>query len=247
MTPLLQAIFSALAISLISFVGIVTLAIKEKTLNKILYLFVGFSTGALLGSAFFHLLPEALKHFANPLQVFQYALISLSLFFVMERILRWHHCHEPGCEIHKRHLGYLNLIGDGIHNLLDGLIIFSAFYTSPALGLPVLISLALHEIPQEIGDYGVLLYAGFKKSQALFYNFISALSAVAGVILGYLLINQMSNLNNFILPFAAGGFIYIAASDLIPELHKETNLKKSLISFIFFISALVLMLLIVHD
>ena len=165
----------------------------------------------------------------------------------MERILRWHHCHEPGCEIHKRHLGYLNLIGDGIHNLLDGLIIFSAFYTSPALGLPVLISLALHEIPQEIGDYGVLLYAGFKKSQALFYNFISALSAVVGVIIGYLLINQMSNLNNFILPFAAGGFIYIAASDLIPELHKETNLKKSLIFFIFFIIALVLMLLIVHD
>ena len=247
MTPLLQAIFSALAISLISFVGIVTLAIKEKTLNKILYLFVSFSTGALLGSAFFHLLPEALKHFADPLLVFQCTLISLSLFFIMERILRWHHCHEPGCEIHKRHLGYLNLIGDGIHNLLDGLIIFSAFYTSPALGLPVLISLALHEIPQEIGDYGVLLYAGFKKSQALFYNFISALSAVVGVIIGYLLINQMSNLNNFILPFAAGGFIYIAASDLIPELHKETNLKKSLISFIFFIIALVLMLLIVHD
>ena len=245
MTPFASAILGALAISLISIIGILVLTFKEKVLNKALFWIISFSTGALLGGAFFHLLPEAIEEFGNPLQLFQFTLIGLALFFIIERILRWHHCHEIDCDIHPRHLGYLNLIGDGIHNLLDGLIIFSAFSVSPALGIPVLFSIALHEIPQEIGDYGILLYAGFSKIKALIYNFISALAAILGVILGYFLINQIDNLNNFLLPLAAGGFIYIAASDLIPELHKQTNLKKSLISFFIFVLALIFMLLIV--
>ena len=244
MSPFLLSLLGALAISLISIIGIIALILKEKVLNKIVYLLISLSTGALLGGAFFHLLPEAIQEFGQPMRIFEYTLIGLVAFFIVERILRWHHCHDVDCEVHPRHLGYLNLVGDGVHNLLDGLIIISAFSVSPALGVPVLISIALHEIPQEIGDFGVLIYAGFSKTRALVYNFISALAAILGVIVGYSLINQMSNLNNFILPFAAGGFIYIAASDLIPELHKETNLRKSLLSFIVFVLALLLMLVI---
>lgn len=244
MSPLFAALLGALVISLISLIGILTLGFKDKVLKHTLLSLVSFSAGALLGGAFFHLLPEALQDFGEPMRIFQYTLIGFAAFFVIERILRWHHCHEVDCEIHPRHLGHLNLIGDSIHNLLDGIIIISAFTASPALGFPVLVSLALHEIPQEIGDYGVLIYAGFTKAKALLYNFISALAAIVGVVLGYFLINQISGLNSFLLPFAAGGFIYIASSDLIPELHKETNLKKSLFSFIVFILALVFMLLV---
>lgn len=244
MSPLVLSLIGALIISLISIIGILTLSAKEKMLNKLLFGLVSFSAGALLGSAFFHLLPEAIQEFGQPIRIFQFTLIGLTIFFIVEKILRWHHCHDIDCQVHPRHLGYLNLIGDGVHNLLDGIIIISAFSVSPALGIAVLFSIALHEIPQEIGDFGVLLYAGFSKAKALMYNFISALAAIIGVIIGYLLINQTSDLNNFLLPFAAGGFIYIAASDLIPELHKETNLKRSLISFTIFILAVVFMLLI---
>jgi zinc and cadmium transporter len=244
MNTLLSSLLGALAISLISFVGIFILPLKQKVIQRIIFLLLSLSTGALLGGAFFHLLPESLDNFNQPLRVFEYTLAGLAIFFVVERILRWHHCHDVDCKIHPRHLGYLNLVGDGVHNLLDGIIIISAFSTGPVLGLPVLISIALHEIPQEIGDYGVLLYAGFTRKRALFYNFLSALTAILGVMLGYFLLSYVAHVNNFLLPFAAGGFIYIAASDLIPELHKETKISKSIISFVVFLLALIMMLLI---
>ena len=200
----------------------------------------------MLGGALLHLLPEAIHEFGNSIRIFEYTLLGICFFFIIERVLRWHHCHQIGCETH-RHLGSLNLIGDGVHNLIDGIIIASAFTVSPTLGIPVVLSIALHEIPQEIGDFGVLLYSGFKKGKALIYNFISASTVIIGVLLGHLLIGKVDNINMFLLPFAAGGFIYIATSDLIPELHKEKSLKKSLISFAVFAIALLFMLLIRHE
>ncbi|MFC1622584.1 ZIP family metal transporter, partial [Patescibacteria group bacterium] len=147
---------------------------------------------------------------------------------------------DEHCDKNK-HLGKLNLIGDGFHNIIDGLILISAFSVDIKFGWSILLAIALHEIVQEIGDFGILLYAGYTKSKALIYNFISASTILIGVILGYFLINNINNINIFLLPFAAGGFIYIATSDIIPELHKEINFKKSFLSFVFFVLGLVIM------
>ena len=241
MNPILPALISAAIVSLLSFTGVFALAFSEKQIQKFLIIFVSFAAGALIGGAFFHLIPEVLT--ADPDFFFPsiYILVGFSLFFVLEKVLRWHHCHNFDCDSNQ-HLGHLNLVGDGIHNFIDGLVIISAFAAGPQLGIPVVISISLHEIPQEISDFGVLLHSGWKRGRALFFNFLSALVAIFGVVIGYLLLNQIEGINQFLLPFAAGGFIYIAASDLIPELHKEVELRKSIISFLVFLSGLVFML-----
>ncbi|MFA6215422.1 MAG: ZIP family metal transporter [Patescibacteria group bacterium] len=243
MSALIYSLISALVISAISLVGVFSLTFSEKLLNKVLIWLVSFSAGTLMGGAFFHLLPETLAGQDYYLLSSVYLLVGFCLFFILERILRWHHCHELGCGTHK-FIGQMNLIGDGFHNIIDGLVIVSAFSVSPALGVPVTISLAFHEIPQEIGDFGVLLYSGFSKTRALLYNFFTALTALAGVLIGYFLLDQIDGVNQFLLAFAAGGFIYIAASDLIPELHKEENLLKSFFSFLVFLFGLIFMYLI---
>ncbi|OGY56669.1 MAG: hypothetical protein A3H67_00525 [Candidatus Buchananbacteria bacterium RIFCSPLOWO2_02_FULL_46_11b] len=222
--------------------GVFSLGLSDKILKKALLLLVSFSAGSLMGGAFFHLLPETLLLEESSIKIFVYLLSGFCLFFVLERVLRWRHCHEDGCETHG-HLGWLNLFGDGLHNMIDGLVLISAFSISPALGWPVALSIVFHEIPQELGDFGVLLYSGFKKNTALVYNFLTALLAVAGVVAGYFLIDRVAGLNLFLLPFAAGGFIYIAASDLIPEIHQEKNKAQAFISFGVFLAALGIMLL----
>lgn len=234
------SILSVLIISLISFIGVLLLILKDKVLAKILILMVSFSAGSLMGGAFFHILPESIESNSSALNVFLFTIIGFCFFFVLERIFRWRHCHKNDCHTH-RHLGWMNLIGDGIHNLIDGMVIFSSFSVSPAIGLAVSVAIFFHEAPQEIGDFGVLIYSGFKKSRAVFYNFASALIAFFGVFLGYLVFYSNIMIEGFILPFAAGGFVYIAASDLIPELHREEKISKSIASFAFFIFALVFM------
>ncbi len=236
------SIISVVVVSLISLIGVFTIGIKEKKFKEILIMFVAFSAGGLIGGAFFHLMPEAIgRRGPDFLKPFIYIIVGFCLFFILERVLRWHHCHDAECETHK-HIGNLNLIGDFFHNIIDGIIIFSAFAVSPALGIPVTLSIIFHEIPQELGDFGVLLFTGYTKTQALFYNFLTALSALVGVVVSYFLFEKVENVNSFLLPFAAGGFIYIAASDLIPELHKEEKLGKAIVSFIVFFSAILLML-----
>lgn len=237
---LTASIITAIIIAIISLIGVMVLAIKDRFLKKILMLLVSFSAGSLMGGAFFHLLPESLEvQGYDALRIFVYLLIGFCLFFIFERILHWHHCHDGECPVHM--FGYMNLLGDVVHNTIDGIIIVSTFMVSPALGVPVAISIILHELPQEIGDLGVLLKAGFSKAKALMYNFFIALMVIVGVFLGYLLINYVDNITNFLLPFAAGGFIYVAASDLVPELHKEKRLSRSLLSFVVFLIALTFM------
>lgn len=243
MQALIYSIIAAVIVSLLSLVGVVVLVLKEKILNKIILALVSFSTGALLGGAFFHLLPEVFNEFGEPLKIFGFTLVGFCVFFIMERILRWHHCHETDCDTHQ-HLGFMNLFGDSFHNFIDGIVIVSTFMISPALGIPVTLSIIFHEVPQEIGDFGVLLYSGFSKGKALIYNLLVALTSVLGVLAGYFLVHQVENINHFLLPFAAGGFIYIASSDLIPELHKEKSLSKSLVSFLVFLVAIVFMLIV---
>ncbi|MDD2689565.1 MAG: ZIP family metal transporter [Candidatus Omnitrophica bacterium] len=231
---------STLLVSLISLVGIFTLLIKDKLLGKILFILIGFSAGALIGSAFLHILPEAIKK-SNSIAVFYYLILGLVLFFLLERYFYWRHCHEGVCDIHA--FSYLNLIGDGFHNFIDGMVIAASFTLSIKLGLVTTLAIILHEIPQEIGDFGVLIYGGFSKQKALFYNFISALMAMIGAIAGFFLSDFALGFSNFILPLTAGGFVYIAASDLIPEIHREKNLRRSTAAFIAFLFGIILMAL----
>jgi zinc and cadmium transporter len=198
---------------------------------------IGLAAGTLIGGALLHLLPEALEN-STADDVFLIAIVGFVTFFILEKIL-WRHCHERTCEIHT--FAYLNLVGDGIHNFLDGLIIAGSFLFSVELGLITTLAVAVHEIPQEIGDFGVLVYGGIKRKKALFYNFITALAAVIGGIIGYFVLPYMGDMMNYILPFAAGGFLYIAASDLVPELHKQSDERKSISAFFFFIIGIALM------
>nr|MCK4930304.1 ZIP family metal transporter [Nanoarchaeota archaeon] len=161
--------------------------------------------------------------------------------FVLEKFLFWRHCHKEHCEVHT--FTYLNLIGDGLHNFIDGAIIAASFLVDFSLGISTTLAVIFHEIPQEIGDFCILIYGGWERKKALIFNFISALMAVIGALAVYFFSNQISDLIPILLSFAAGGFIYIAASDLIPELHKEPNLKKSLVSFSFFLLGIVFMFL----
>jgi len=239
MNTLFQIILATFIISLISFIGVLTLTLNKKSLNKFLITIVAFAAGALIGSAFLHLIPEASEKLSYASVSF-FVLLGFILFFLIEKILHWRHCHEKECKIHP--FSYLILIGDGVHNFLDGLIIAASFIISPAIGITSTIAIALHEIPQEIGDFGILVYGGMKKKKALFLNFLVALTAIIGGIIGFLL-KSVNSISIFILPVAAGGFIYIASSDLLPELKKETKLKKSLLDFVIFLIGIALMLI----
>jgi len=233
-------LISTFAVSLISLIGVVTLAIKDKLLGKILFCLIGFSAGALLGSAFLHILPEALEK-STSTTVFSFLILGIILFFLLERYFHWRHCHEEHCDIHA--FTYLNLVGDGLHNFIDGMMIAASFLGSVKLGLVTTFAIILHEIPQELGDFGVLIYGGFGKKKALLFNFISALTAVVGAVVGYYVAGVVQGFSNFILPLTAGGFIYIATSDLIPELHKESNLKRATAAFFAFLMGIAFMFL----
>jgi zinc and cadmium transporter len=234
---LFLVIISTIIVSLISFVGILALIIKNSLLDKFLVAIVALSAGALLGAAFFHLIPESeeLEFHSTLLSV----VIGFSLFLLGEKLLHWQHCHKGKCSIHS--FAYMNLVGDGIHNFIDGLTIGASFTINPHTGFATTIAVALHEIPQEIGDFGVLIYGGFEKIKAILLNFACALTAIIGGISGYLFLQQLEFGKAFLLSFAAGGFIYIAASDLIPEIRKEVKLSKALINFGIFSTGLLLM------
>lgn len=238
----IYAILSSVFISLLSFAGAVSLLLKEDLLKKILLLLVAFSAGSLIGNAFLHLLPEGLEKLGNYNMTFLIAISGITVFFIMEKFLFWRHCHKGGkCDFHS--FTYMNLIGDGIHNFIDGLIIGAAFYVDMKLGIATVIAIVFHEIPQEMGDFGVLIYGGMKKAKALFLNFISATAAILGTILGFFFSSNAVGFADFLMPFAAGGFIYIASSDLIPELHRQIDTKKSLFSILLFIVGICFMYL----
>lgn len=231
MANFVWAVGASIAVSLISLIGIFSLLFREGWFNKILILLIGFSAGGLIGGAFLHLLPEALEQ-GEAQAIFLYLIFGFISFFILEKYLHWRHCHEGICRVHA--FTYLNLIGDGIHNFTDGLVIGASFLVSTNFGTITTLMIIMHEIPQEIGDFGVLVYGGFSKFKALYCNFVIALTCVLGTILGYFISAYIKNFSSFLLPFTAGGFIYIAACDLIPELHKESSLKRSTFSLLAF-------------
>ena len=221
-------ILSAIIISLLSFVGVLALSINKEKLKKITVFLVSLSAGALLGESFLHLMPEAIENNGANTFIWLWLLGGIIIFFILEKIILWHHCHTPDCEAHKHPLGKMNLFGDGLHNFIDGLIIAGAFLVSVPLGIATTIAIIAHEIPQEMSDFGILIYSGYSRAKALLLNFLSAAVSIIGAVVGLLLGAQMESFITYIIPFTAGGFIYIATADIIPELHKETNISKSL-------------------
>jgi zinc and cadmium transporter len=206
---------------LLSLVGILFIFLKKNTLDKFLMFFVSLSVGSLLGGAFLHLIPEAFGEGGFSLNISFLILLGIVIFFVIENFIHWRHCHIPTSKDHPHHLGTMNLIGDGLHNIIDGLVIAAAYFVNIPLGIATTLAVVIHEIPQEIGDFGVLLYAGFSKKKALFFNFLSALMAMVGAIMGIIFSQHSAVFAYIIVPIAAGGFLYIAGSDLIPEIHKD--------------------------
>ncbi len=213
-------LLSVLLTSLVSLVGIFSLMLNEEVLRRLLKTFVAFASGTLLAAAFLDLLPEAIAYGGFTLT---YALTGIVLFFVVEGVIRWHHCHEGRCEVHS--FTYLNLIGDGVHNFIDGAIIAAAYLTSFDLGVVTTIAIIFHEVPQEIGDFGILVYGGFSRTKALLFNFLSALASFAGAATALMSSALVTGLVPALLGLAAGGFIYIATTDLMPELQKSEDIR----------------------
>jgi zinc and cadmium transporter len=234
MLPVILA--SVALVSLIAFTGLLFISLKEAFLKRVLMSLVGFASGSLIGGAFIHLLPEALEQ-SGP-SVFYYVIAGILLFFIMEKFLYWRHCHNGTCSVHS--FAFLNLIGDGIHNFIDGMIIASSYLHSHDLGVATTLAVIFHEIPQEIGDFGVLVYGGLSKRKALLYNFLSALTAIAGALVTYHL-SFIQSIEQYLIPFAAGGFIYIATTDLMPELHKQFQIKDSITQMVTILTGIALM------
>ncbi|MCX8190119.1 MAG: ZIP family metal transporter [Candidatus Diapherotrites archaeon] len=218
--------------SFLALIGGISLLIKKAHFEKLIFVMISFSAGALLSGAFLHLIPEALESIEKDL-LFIIVFVGFCSFFLIERFLHWHHCHEGHCKVHP--ISWLITIGDTIHNFVDGTIITASFLVSIPFGFLTTALIIAHELPQELGDFAILVHSGVKKRRALLMNFISQTACIFGALLSYFLLIS-NDLTVFLLPFAAGGFIYISASDLIPELHREASLKKSLASFIIFIA-----------
>lgn len=239
MTLYIYALVSTVMVSLVSLVGVFTLSLNEAFIRKYVFFFVSLAVGALLGDAFIHLIPEAIAQstYAGILVIF-----GIFIFFILEKFLHWHHHEDDTDEFHIHPVGKLVLFSDAIHNFIDGIVIGVSFLISIPVGIATTIAVILHEIPQEMGDFAVLLHAGYSRKQALWLNFLSALTAVFGTLLAFIVGHQGEKFVAWILPIAAGGFIYIAVADLIPELHKRTtSITHSILQFLILTLGVVLM------
>ncbi|OGL99161.1 hypothetical protein A2501_03105 [Candidatus Uhrbacteria bacterium RIFOXYC12_FULL_57_11] len=247
---------STFCVSCLSLVGIFVLYLKGKKPGRALMSLVALSTGAMLGNSIFHLLPEAIETGETVgLSLFQTFLIVTGAFvlsFIFEQAFSIHHCHSTShhgsakpshhCHTDIKPFAHLVLWGDLIHNFIDGLIVAAAFIVSPALGLTTVLAVALHEIPQELGDFAVLVYGGYSKRRALLLNYLSATSIIFGGIVGYMLSSSFTTFAPFLLPFAAGSFLYIATSDLLPELKHEENIFEAILHVAVFLLGLGMMI-----
>ncbi len=222
---------SVAVVSLVSLVGIVTLAVNKRRLQGALLFLVSFAVGGLFGDAFIHILPEAFEHAPSRLAPSLLVLLGLFIFFILEKFIYWRHCHAGVCDFHQKPVVWVNLIGDGIHNFIDGVLIAASYGVSFPIGFATTLAVVFHEIPQEIGDFGILIHGGLSRRQALGYNFLCSLTAFAGALAVLLIGPSVQGLSRLVIPVAAGGFIYIAGSDLIPELHRETSVGRSFLQF----------------
>lgn len=238
MSIFVSILISTGIISLFSMSGALLLFFQKRLTEKLSIFLMAFAAGALMGTAFLHLLPEAVEGIDSR-NAYLFILVGFGLFFVIENILHWHHSHR-GESVHKS-LGTLTLLGDGFHNFLDGMIIAAVFFIDIRLGFATTLAVALHEIPQEAAEFGVLTHAGFSRGKALLWNFLSASTVVLGGIVSFLLVGIIGQWIAFFLLFAVGIFLYIAASDFVPEIRKEQSLPKSLGLLVTFAAGIALM------
>jgi zinc and cadmium transporter len=236
--PFWWILLGGLLMSAIALVGSVTLLLGAATLDRIIMPLVAFAAGSLLGGAFFHMLPAALEGAPDEPSVFLWVLLGFALFFALEQFLHWHHCHRATSDC-KKPLTYLILLGDGLHNFLGGLGVAGVFLIDVRLGLAAWLAAAAHEVPQELGDFGVLIHGGWKKATALLLNLVSGLAFLVGGLVAYAASARVEI--GFLVPFAAGNFIYIGASDLVPEVNKHRDLRANVLHFGSFVAGIALL------
>ncbi|WGI17328.1 ZIP family metal transporter [Methanonatronarchaeum sp. AMET-Sl] len=243
MQELIWILTATTIIALLAWIGILTLALSNKTFKKLIKLLVAFAAGTLIAAAFIHLIPEAFYELGVGHGELTAPLLIIGgfvFFFILEQYLNWHHCHKAPEEHVKTPFSYMILIANGIHNFVDGILIGAAFLVDYSLGIVTAIGVAAHEIPQELGNFGILVYGGWEKLKALFVNFLAALLIIPGGIVAYIGAEIIDPV--FIIPFAAGAFIYIGAADLIPEIHNGENIKTSIIILTMFLLGIAIIL-----
>ena len=232
---------SVLIVSSLSLLGLIAFPFGEKKIQKFLIWAVAFAAGTLLGDAFLHLIPES---YENGGLVVSFSLMAgILAFFILEKFIHWHHCHEIDCEEHNRTFSYVIMIGDAMHNFIDGMIIAASFLVSIPIGIATTMAVIFHEIPHEIGDFAAMLYGGFSKQKALLYNFLAGIVAVFGAVAVLLINADITDTTKYLIPFAAGGFIYVASADIIPELHKSTKISHSILQLLCIICGIGIMYL----
>ena len=223
----LLAILSVVLVSLVSLAGIAAVAVGERKLQQTIFLLVSLAVGGLFGDVFIHLLPDTYERTSSPLASSLYVIGGILIFFVLEKFLRWRHEHAPEASVRVLPLGYMSLFADGVHNFMDGLLIGASYLVGLQVGLATTLAVILHEIPQEIGDFAVLVHSGLSKKRAIALNFLSATLAIVGTVIAILVASRSESFLTVMVPLTAGGFIYIAGTDLVPELHKELKPSKS--------------------
>jgi zinc and cadmium transporter len=231
-------LLSGLLMSAIALVGSATLLLQPATLDRIVMPLVAFAAGSLLGGAFFHMIPAAAAATPDLARVFAWVMLGFALFFALEQFLHWHHCHRANADC-KKPLGYLILLGDGLHNFLGGLGVAGVFLIDVRLGITAWLAAAAHEVPQELGDFGVLIHGGWKRGSALLFNFLSGSTFLLGALVAYAASQAIDV--GFLVPFAAGNFLYIGASDLVPEVNKHRSVPTSVVHFVAFASGLAIL------
>lgn len=251
--PWMYALAAVALVSLVSFVGLFTLSLREGVLRRTVFVLVGLAVGTLLGDAFIHLIPEALASGLSETAVGTALMGGVIVFFILEKLLSWHHSHGAHEETHQtiaahdhgpKTLGPLVLIADFVHNMLDGIIIGAGFLLGVEVGIATTVAVVIHEIPQEIADFGLLVHSGWSRGKALLWNFLSAVSAFIGLALVFLLGQTVESFVPLAAAVTAGAFIYIAGSDLVPELQKTAGLRKTLLQLVSIACGFALLLLI---
>lgn len=200
------------------------LAFRDAVRDRLLPCLLSYATGTLLGAAFLGMLPKGME-MAPPLAVSATVLAGIVAFFLLEKLVIWRHCHESGCEAHGQQGGSLILVGDAFHNFVDGVVIAAAFLISPSLGIVTALAVIAHEVPQELGDFAILLASGFSKGRAFLYNLLSSLATLPGVLAGWYWLDEMRHAIPYVLAISAASFIYIAIADLVPSLHKRIGAR----------------------
>ena len=237
-SPAAASLTSVVLVSVIPFIGIGFFALSQTFVRKVLLLLVSFSTGVLLGDVFFHIFPEMTEVEGAFEAAVPYILLGILVSFCIEKFIHWHHCHVMPSKTHYHPVGAMSLFGDVIHNFVDGTLIAGSFLVSTQVGIATTLAVVLHEIPQEIGDYALLLYSGFSRAKALLFNVFAQSSAILGVIAVIVLSQSVSGVSEILLAFAAGNFIYLAGTDLIPELHKDTHPGRAALQLVLIVAGL---------